>query len=346
MNLSILYALAAAALFGASTPLAKSLGLDLSPVLLAGLLYLGSGVGLTGVRLIRDHGWKPTGLSPSEWPWLLGAIAFGGILGPVALMIGLTRTCGATASLMLNLESVLTALIAWLVFREHADRRIVLGMFAIVLGGLVLSAAGGGGSHQGWTGPLAVALACLCWGIDNNLTRKVSASDAVFIAGAKGLIAGLVNCSLAVYLGAQVPGLAQLTPILGVGFLGYGISLVLFVLALRGLGSARTEAYFSTAPFMGAAIALLALGESVTPAFWVASALMAVGVWLHLTERHTHDHQHEAMEHGHRYVHDEHHQHEHDFEWDSSVPHSHVHMHSPVRHSHTHFPDVHHRHRH
>ena len=269
MNLSIVYALAAAALFGASTPLAQSLGLGLSPILLAGLLYLGSGIGLAGVRLIRDRGWKPTGLTPSEWPWLLGAIAFGGLLGPVALMFGLTRTTSASASLMLNLESVLTAVIAWVVFRENADRRIVLGMLAIVLGGVVLSGSGADGSRQDWTGPLAVALACLCWGIDNNLTRKVSASDALFIAGAKGLIAGLVNCSLALYLGAQIPGMAQLAPILLVGFLGYGISLVMFVLALRGLGSARTGAYFSTAPFLGAAVALLVFGESVTAAVWI-----------------------------------------------------------------------------
>lgn len=346
MNLSIFYALAAAALFGASTPLAKTLGLGLSPILLAGLLYLGSGVGLAGVRLIRDHGWKPTGLTPAEWPWLIGAIAFGGILGPVALMFGLTRTAGTTASLMLNLESVLTAVIAWRVFRENADRRIVFGMIAIVLGGVVLSWSDAGGASHDWLGPVAVAVACLCWGIDNNLTRKVSAADALFIAGAKGLIAGAVNCSLALYRGAQMPGVAQLAPILLVGFLGYGISLVMFVLALRGLGSARTGAYFSTAPFLGAAVALLAFGESVTVAFWIASALMAVGVWLHLTERHAHEHLHDATEHGHRHVHDEHHQHEHGFEWDPAQPHSHVHVHSVMKHSHAHFPDVHHRHRH
>lgn len=315
-------------------------------MLLAGLLYLGSGGGLAIVRLIRDRGWTPTGLTPSEWPWLLGAIAFGGILGPVALMFGLTRTSGATASLMLNLESVLTALIAWLVFRENADRRIVLGMIAIVLGGVALSWPQDGADSHDWIGPLAVAVACLCWGIDNNLTRKVSASDALFIAGAKGLIAGVVNCSLALYLGAQIPGMAQLAPILLVGFLGYGISLVLFVLALRGLGSARTGAYFSTAPFLGAALALLVLGESVSGAFWIASALMAAGVWLHLTERHAHAHQHEATEHGHRHVHDEHHQHEHAVEWDPATPHTHVHTHNPIKHSHPHFPDIHHRHRH
>lgn len=178
---------------------------------------------------------------------------------------------------------------------NSGERRIVLGMVAIVLGGVALSWPESSSHH--WAGPLAVALACLCWGIDNNLTRKVSASDALFIAGAKGLIAGVVNTGLALYLGAQL-----------------GISLVMFVLALRGLGSARTGAYFSTAPFLGAAIAVLVLGESVTVAFWIASALMAVGVWLHLTTRHAHEHQHEATEHGHRHVHDEHHQHEHGFE--------------------------------
>lgn len=345
MNLSIFYALAAAALFGASTPIAKSLGLGITPVLLAGLLYLGSGLGLTCARFLRDRTWKPTGLTKAEWPWLMGAIAFGGVLGPVALMFGLTRTSGATASLMLNLESVLTALIAWFVFRENADRRIVLGMIAIVLGGVVLSWSRSE-TTQDWLGPLAVAFACLCWGIDNNLTRKVSASDALFIAGIKGLIAGLVNCGIALFLGYQLPVVAQMAPVMLVGFLGYGISLVMFVLALRGLGSARTGAYFSTAPFLGAALAIMVFGESVTWTFWIAASLMALGVWLHLTEDHAHDHQHEALEHGHRHVHDEHHQHTHTFNWDPTQPHSHVHKHSPIKHSHPHYPDIHHRHRH
>ncbi|MEB0224259.1 DMT family transporter [Pseudomonas sp. 10S4] len=346
MNLNIVYALGAAALFGASTPLAKLLGLNVSPILLAGLLYLGSGVGLTIVRLIRDRGWQPSGLKSSEWPWLIGAIAFGGVLGPVALMFGLTMTSGATASLMLNLESVLTAVLAWLVFKENADRRIVAGMLAIVAGGLLLAWPQGSAQTLGWIGPLAVALACACWAVDNNLTRKVSASDALFIAGIKGLIAGLVNCSLALLLGAKLPQFNVLGPTLIVGFLGYGISLVLFVLALRGLGTARTGAYFSTAPFLGAAIAILLLGEPVTLTFWAAALLMGLGVWIHLTESHGHDHQHEALQHGHRHVHDEHHQHEHPFEWDGTEPHSHEHEHTPMRHSHPHFPDIHHRHRH
>ena len=348
MNTSVIYALAAAALFGASTPLAKVLGAEVSPVLLAGLLYLGSGVGLVLVRCLRDRGWKPSGLPAGEWPWLAGAILFGGVLGPVALMFGLTRTSGATASLMLNLEPVLTALLAWVVFKENADRRIVLGMLAIIAGGLVLSWPAGHTPDvsQSWLGPIAVAFACLCWAVDNNLTRKVSASDSLYIAGSKGLFAGLVNCTVALTLDAQWVPMQVLTPTLLIGFLGYGVSLVLFVLALRGLGAARTGAYFSTAPFLGAAISILVLGESVSLLFWLAAAFMLFGVWLHLTESHAHLHQHQPLVHTHRHTHDEHHQHEHDGDEPAGIAHSHTHQHAPIQHSHPHFPDIHHRHTH
>jgi drug/metabolite transporter (DMT)-like permease len=348
MNTSVIYALAAAALFGASTPLAKVLGTEVSPVMLAGLLYLGSGLGLLLVRCVRDRGWKRSGLGAGEWPWLLGAIVFGGILGPVALMFGLTLTSGATASLMLNLEPVLTALLAWVVFKENADRRIVLGMLAIIVGGVVLSWPAGGGAvvSRSWLGPLAVALACFCWAVDNNLTRKVSASDALYIAGAKGLFAGLVNCAIALILGAKIPAPEVLSPTLLIGFLGYGVSLVLFVLALRGLGAARTGAYFSTAPFLGAAIAIVLLGESVSLLFWLAAACMMVGVWLHLTESHKHEHEHQPLEHSHRHTHDEHHQHTHAEDVPAGKAHSHTHQHAVISHNHPHFPDIHHRHRH
>ena len=263
-------------------------------------------------------------------------------------MYGLTLTSGATASLMLNLEPVLTALLAWVVFRENADRRIVAGMLAIIAGGVVLSLPSGqGASGTGsWLGPLAVAFACLCWAVDNNLTRKVSASDALYIAGAKGGVAGLVNCALATSLGARWPSVEVLSPTLLIGFLGYGVSLVLFVLALRGLGAARTGAYFSTAPFLGAVISIVILGESVSWLFWLAAAFMGLGVWLHLTEVHAHDHQHARLEHTHRHRHDEHHQHVHDADEPALEPHTHAHVHLPVCHSHPHFPDIHHRHRH
>ena len=347
MNRNVAYTLLAAALFGASTPFAKQLLGDIHPVLLGGLLYLGSGIGLGVMRLIRDRAWLHSGIAQGEWPWLLGAILFGGVLGPVALLFGLSRISGSTASLLLNLESVLTAVLAWVAFKENADRRIVLGMLAIVAGGVVLSWPVAGAVESDWVGQAAITAACLCWAIDNNLTRKVSASDALFIASSKGLIAGVVNTLLALLLGVVLPGGLTILTAMSVGLLGYGISLVLFVLALRGLGAARTGAYFSTAPFIGAAVSLLLLGELTTPLFWPATALMAIGVWLHLTEHHEHDHTHEAVTHAHQHAHDDrHHDHAHDFDWDQKAPHEHLHQHVTVTHKHPHFPDVDHRHVH
>jgi drug/metabolite transporter (DMT)-like permease len=343
---AILAALAAALLFGGSTPFAKQLAGEMPPLLLAGLLYLGSGLGLWALRLLRDRGYVPARLPAAEWWWFAGAIACGGVLGPVLLMLGLSRIPAAQASLLLNLEAVLTALLAWLVFRENADRRIVAGMGLIVAGGAVLAWPEAGAAPGSTPGTLAVAGACLCWAIDNNLTRKVSASDAVFVAGTKGLAAGITNLALALALGARLPAPPQLAAALAVGLAGYGLSLVLFVVALRGLGSARTGAYFSTAPFLGAALAILAFHEPAPGAFWIALALMGAGVWLHLTERHEHAHTHEALTHSHAHRHDDHHQHAHDFPWDGAEPHLHEHRHEPLRHSHAHFPDLHHRHTH
>lgn len=346
LNSSVIQALLAAALFGASTPFAKALVGNVSPVLLAGMLYIGSGLGLSLIRLVRDRGWQPSGLQPREWPWLLGAIGFGGILGPIALMFGLTHTSGAAASLLLNLEAVLTAVLAWVVFKENTDRRIVFGMAVIVAGGVLLSWPQGDiGGTQG-LGSLAIVGACLCWAIDNNLTRNVSASDAVFIAGCKGLVAGAVNIALAIALGAELPSTGAIASALLLGLFGYGVSLVMFVLALRGLGSSRTGAYFSTAPFIGAAVALLVFHEQTNGLFWIAAALMGLGVWLHLTERHSHEHTHELLEHSHRHVHDEHHRHAHEDGVEDMEPHTHWHRHEPMTHRHPHFPDIHHRHSH
>lgn len=345
---AIFAALGAALLFGASTPFAKLLVSGISPLLLAGLLYLGSGVGLWALRLIRDHGVASPRLPAGQWPWLLGAIASGGIVGPVLLMWGLTRTSAASASLLLNLEAALTAVIAWVVFRENAGRRIIAGMALIVAGGAVLAWPTDANSLRGGTtlGALAVGGACLCWAVDNNLTRKVSASDAVFIAGTKGLVAGITNLALGLLHGAVLPGAPLLGKALLVGFAGYGVSLVLFVLALRGLGASRTGAYFSTAPFIGAAIAIAVFGEPATWILWLAAGLMAWGVWLHLTERHEHEHTHEHLVHTHSHRHDEHHQHAHAPGWDGNEPHTHEHVHEPTTHAHAHYPDVHHRHGH
>ncbi len=338
------YALLAAGLFGASTPFAKLLTGHVSPLLLAGLLYAGSGAGLFVWWLLRRGGGDAS-LTKRDAPWLGGAVLFGGILGPALLMFGLQRVAAADASLLLNLESVLTAVLAWVVFRENVDRRIFLGMVVIVLGGVLLSwdsrAAGG----VSW-GALAIAGACLCWAIDNNLTRAVSGGDPVQIAAIKGAVSGTINTSLALALGAALPAWPALIGAAAVGFLGYGVSLVMFVLALRHLGTARTGAYFSTAPFVGASLSLLLLGETPTAMFWIAGGLMAIGVWLHVTERHEHEHAHEALEHSHRHRHDAHHRHEHDFAWDGQEPHTHPHRHEPLVHSHPHYPDLHHRHRH
>ena len=337
-------ALLAAFLFGASTPFAKQLVGTISPILLAGLLYLGSGIGLGLVKFIRDKNWY-SGLLKNEWRWLLGAIIFGGVLAPIFLMIGLVHTRAATASLLLNLESVLTAVFAWMLFKEHTDRRIVFGMFLIVASGVMLSWSKQTISTN-WVGPIAIATACLCWAIDNNLTRKISSSDSLFIAGSKGLVAGIVNVSLALAIGLALPAWSNINYALLIGFFGYGVSLVLFILALRGLGTARTGAYFSTAPFIGAAIAIIFFHEPTSLLFWIAALLMGIGVWIHLTEHHDHIHSHEALFHNHPHTHDEHHQHEHDFIWDGKEPHAHPHEHEPFTHSHHHYPDIHHRHKH
>jgi drug/metabolite transporter (DMT)-like permease len=339
-------ALTAALLFGASTPLAKQLLGDTPPLLLAGLLYLGSGVGLTGARLVRDRGWRMPPLRRPEWLWLLIAIGLGGVLGPLLLMLGLARVPAASASLLLNLEAVLTALLAWIVFRENTDRRVALGMVLIVAGAAALAGRGASIAPALGSGASLIALACLCWALDNNFTRKVAASDALFLAGLKGLAAGVVNTGLAILLRERFPASIEIAAAMTLGMLGYGVSLVLFVLALRGLGAARTGAYFSTAPFMGAAVAVLGFGEHPSPAFWLAAMLMAAGVWLHLQERHEHVHTHEPLTHTHRHVHDEHHSHAHEFDWDGREPHTHEHAHPRLTHSHPHYPDIHHQHGH
>ncbi len=334
-------ALLAAILFGASTPAAKVLAGDIHPVLLAGLLYAGSGLGLSLWLVLRNQ--RASRLERAGLPWLAGAVLAGGVVAPVLLMIGLASTGAATASLLLNLEGVFTALLAWFVFRENFDRRIALGMALIVAGGVLL-AFDPGKSLAVSTAALAVAGACLAWAIDNNLTRKIAGGDPVAIAAIKGLAAGAVNLAIAVFAGAAWPGAAHAAAAAGVGLVGYGVSLALFVVALRELGAARTAAYFSTAPFVGVAAALAILGEAPAPAFWLAGMLMLAGVWLHVSERHVHEHAHEAMTHEHRHVHDEHHRHAHDFDWDGVEPHSHPHRHAPLVHSHRHYPDLHHRH--
>src|SRR6266705_1270476 len=297
-------ALASALLFGATTPIAKQLLNGASPLLLAGLLYVGSGVGLTLLRVVQDRGLSPTTLQRSDWPWLAAATASGGVLAPALLLVGLTHSDAATASLLLNLEVVFTAVLAWVVFHEATSRRVVIGFAAIFAGGLALAWPAQLAAPGRPLGLVLIAAACLCWGLDNNLTRKISAADSRVIAGIKGLVAGTTNTALAVGLVAKFPTPPYLAGTLVHGFVGYGVSLVLFIVALRHLGTARTGAYFSTAPFIGTAIAVVLYGQPITASFWLAAALMGIGVWLHVTEHHEHVHVHEPLTHSHSHSHE------------------------------------------
>jgi drug/metabolite transporter (DMT)-like permease len=347
---AVVLALISAGLFGASTPAAKALLGVINPTMLAGLLYLGAGIGVailrrSGGRVTLLSGAAEVALARKDWPWLFGAILAGGVVGPVLLMIGLTRTEASVTSLLLTLEGVATALIAWFIFRENFDRRIAIGMACLVTGAIVLS-----WSQQPTSvtmlGPMAIVGACLAWGLDNNLTRKVSLADPLQIVELKGLIAGPVNLALSFAAGARLPDLLPVAAAGVIGFLGYGVSLALFVVALRHLGTARTGAYFSTAPFFGAVVAIAFLGEPLTLQLVTAGVLMAVGVWLHATEHHEHEHVHELIEHAHPHVHDAHHQHEHGPDDPPGEPHTHRHRHGWLKHTHPHVPDMHHTHEH
>jgi drug/metabolite transporter (DMT)-like permease len=346
MRKGVLYAVLAALTFGASTPFAKQLVGELHPVMLAALLYLGSGVGLSGCLLARRAiagGGHAAPLVRADLPWLAAIVATGGVLGPVLLLAGLRGTPASSAALLLNLEMVFTFLVAWIGFREHVDRHLALGAALIVAGSVVLAWREWSGLGVPWAA-LAIAAACLCWALDNNLTRKLAGGDALQIAALKGLAAGVVNLALALGIGLELPGAGPIAAAGALGFVGYGLSLVLFVLALRHLGTARTGAYFALAPFAGAALSMWLLAEPAPAAFWLAALLMGAGIWLHLSERHAHEHQHAAITHSHEHVHDEHHRHRHAMP--QPGPHTHPHTHHPLRHSHPHVPDVDHRHRH
>jgi drug/metabolite transporter (DMT)-like permease len=341
-------ALLAALLFGLAAPFGKLLVGEVSPLLLAGLLYLGTGLGLLAWRRLTRQPWVT--LTPADLPWLAGAIVAGGIVGPVLLMLALARLAASEAALLLNAEAVLTAVIAWVAFRENVDLRVGLGFSAITLGAVVLATGG----SLSFADPLPALLAigaCLAWAIDNNLTRQIATLDASWIACVKGLVAGSVNVALALSIGQTLPVPMLLVATLLLGLLSYGISLTLFVVALRDLGAARTGAYFATAPFIGATVAV-AMGEPVTLPLVVAGLLMAAGVWLHLTERHDHAHTHIAQTHSHWHrhdadLHDPHHLHDHEGgAVAGGLWHRHSHTHAALHHAHSHYPDSHHRHVH
>src|SRR5579885_2402432 len=344
----VLFALASALLFGVGVPMAKALVGKADPVLLAGLLYLGSGIGLSAWRwarrLMAPAARFEPGVKGADLGWLAGAIGLGGIAAPVLLMIGLRSTPASTASLLLNLEGVFTASLAWLVFKENFGRRLLAGMLSITAGGALLSLGGSLLHPQAGAGSLAVLAACLAWAIDTNLTGRIAGADPLQIAGLKGLFAGTVNCCLALAAGARLPGPETIAAAGLVGLAGYGASISLSVIALRHIGAARSSAYLSLAPFAGAALSVVFLREPVTSAMVAAVVFMGAGAWLCLGERHEHEHRH--AEHEHKHVHDEHHKHEHAEGDPPGEPHSHPHRHEPLLHSHPHFPDIHHHHDH
>jgi drug/metabolite transporter (DMT)-like permease len=339
-------ALLSAALFGLSTPFAKGLLQVISPQLLAGLFYLGAGIGLTFLKQIAKKGpvSNETPLTRGDLPWLSGAIASGGIVAPVLLYVGLQQTLASDASLLLNLEGVFTVLLAWLLFREDMGRRVSLGIAAVLLGSVVVSWRTP--SSGGLWGALLIAIACVCWGFDNNLTQRVSARDPREIAALKGLAAGTVNVILAVWVGSSFPAVLWLVTAFGVGFVTFGLSLVFYVAALRQLGTARTGAYYSLGPFIGAIAGLILWHEPVTLPLGLGSVAMLIGVWFLLSERHIHFHVHELLVHSHQHIHDRHHRHQHSSSDPSGRPHSHRHEHKGVAHTHPHYPDINHRHSH
>jgi len=337
-------ALLAAVLFGGATPFASRLVGDATPQVLAGLLYLGSGLVL-GCSLVVRPARREAPLTRRELPSLAGAIAFGGFLAPLLLLVGLRTTPAATASLLLNLEVVFTAVLAWLVFHEGFNRRIGIGLGLILIGGVVASWSSEGGLGV-TAGAVAVVGACACWAIDNNLTQRVSAKDPRQIAAAKGLVAGSANLVIGLSIGGSLPHANSMFSAMAIGVVGYGLSLMLFVMALRSLGAARTGTFFAVAPFVGVVVAIVGFGDRFNGRVLPAGALMAAGVWLSITERHDHAHTHEPTEHAHQHVHDADHTHPHPVAMSVGEPHVHAHCHAAVAHAHSHRPDIHHRHGH
>jgi drug/metabolite transporter (DMT)-like permease len=337
-------ALVAALLFGLSTPAAKLLVPDTEPLMLGSVFYLGAGLGLSLFRLVGPKQSREASLRRSDVPLLLGVAAAGGVVAPVLLLVGLRRVSAVTGSLALNLEGPLTVVLAVLFFGEHLSSRATAGTFLIMLGAAALAFTPGGALGGDAVGVLCIAGACLGWALDNNLTSRLSLRDPVAIVQAKGLLGGGFALALGLLVGNEVPSVKTLSWGLLLGFVSYGISVVLAVYAMRLIGVAREAAFFATAPFIGALVGVAVLGEHFGPREVGATLLMLVGINLLVREQHAHLHAHEPLEHDHRHVHDEHHQHTHLREDTTVEPHAHRHEHTALEHQHPHLPDFHHRH--
>lgn len=344
----ILQALIAALLFGASAPLAKLLLGEVEPIPLAAFLYLGSGLGLLGIkacqRFIQRSSKNEAQVKKADLPWLVGAILAGGVAAPIVLLFSLQQTPAATASLLLNFEGVATTLIAALVFKESISRRAGWAIALITLSSIFLSI----NPNASWgfsLGAIGIMAACLLWGLDNNLTRNISAKDPLMIVTLKGLGAGSFSLAMAFVLGNQLPAPRIILGAMLLGSLSYGLSIVLFIHAMRGLGAARTSTLFGTAPLAGMFLSFLLFRELPSWLFLIALPIMVVGTLILVSEEHEHHHLHDLTLHEHMHTHlDGHHNHAHEGEY--AEKHSHIHEHSESEHSHDHMPDLHHRHAH
>lgn len=343
-RLGPLLGLAAAASFGVSAPIAKLLLAEIPPQMLAAVLYLGAGVAVAGYRWVRPNR-SEAPLRRDDAPALCGIVVLGGVIAPVLMLVGLTRVTGFTGSLLLNLEAPFTMTLAVVVFREHLGRRGLAAALLIVAAAAALRLRPGEAGAD-TLGVLAIAGACLCWGVDNNLTQRISMKDPLAVVRLKTLAAGGCNLVIALGIGQALPDPGLLVAAAMLGAVSYGASVVLDAYALRMIGAAREAAYFATAPFMGALAAVVLLHEGLAWIDVAAGLVMACGVVLMLRERHGHHHVHEALEHEHAHVHDEHHQHDHQGELVSIEPHTHRHQHAPIAHEHAHVSDAHHRHEH
>lgn len=342
-------ALIAAALFGAGAPIAKLLLNQIEPIFLAGLLYLGSGVGLLLTKFvlhaIRENPDVEAPMAKSDIARVLGAMVTGGIAAPIVLMFGLRHTPAATTSLLLNFEVVATVLIAGIIFREAIGRRVWIAVAGITVAGSILSID----VNAAWgisIGVLGVLAACILWGVDNNITNTISAKDPLSIVTIKALGAGIFSITLAFALNTPLPTQVAAIKAMTVGYFTYGLSIVLFILSMRGLGAARAGTLFGVAPFIGAVLSFLIFSNLPDLRFLVALPIMIAGAALLLGEAHSHEHLHCGLDHEHRHTHDdEHHNHSHS-QNGKCHSHSHPHFHNEIRHNHPHTPDLHHRHGH
>jgi drug/metabolite transporter (DMT)-like permease len=339
----VLLAIASAVTFGLTTPVIAWAGRDAGPLATAALLYGGAVFAAFAMRLGRRPSGAP--LARRDLPRIVAIAIAGAAVAPVCLAWGLARAGATAGSLVLNLEAVLTVLLAWLLYREPLGRRVVIAVGIMAAAGALLALDASARSHTGLVGALAVTAATLCWAIDNTLTRPLAERDPLQVIAAKGALGATLTGVLALARGEPVPQLATIVALVACGATGYGLSLRLYLLAQRRIGAARTGSVFALAPFVGAGIAWSLGDRDASILTALAAAGFGFGVYLHVSEQHAHPHVHEPIEHEHAHRHDDsHHDHVHDPP--ITGEHTHRHVHARLEHVHDHAPDVHHDHTH